>query len=242
MDLELIMNEFDKYVNSFDNKDYDINYKFRHSYRVYELCEKLSKELGLNDEDILLCSVIGLLHDIGRFEQLKEFSSYKDVNLDHAEFGAKLLFEEGLIDKFKIDKKYYDIIKFSIRNHNKYKIEDTDDDKKIMFSKILRDADKIEIIKASIIYGDYDIPECKKDVSKNIEKSFFKNEQSKIEDVKNKNDEALLLLAFLFDINYSVSLKIIRDENIVDKFYKNIKNKELFKPYVKHMKEYIKER
>ena len=242
MNLELIKKEFDNYVRNYDINNYDINYKYFHSYRVYELCKKISKDLGLSDEDVLLSSVIGLLHDIGRFEQLKKFSSYKDSNLNHAEFGAKLLFEEGLIDRFKIDKKYYDTIKFSIRNHNKYKIEETDDDKKIMFSKILRDADKIDIIKAVVVYNDYNIPECEKDISKKIEESFMDHKQLKLEDVQNDNDEAILLLAFLFDINYSTSLKTIKDEKIVDKFYRKVKNKELFKPYCEHMKEYIKER
>ena len=182
------------------------------------------------------------MHDIGRFEQLKEFSSYKDANLDHADFGVKLLFEESLIDKFNIDPKYYDIIEFAIRNHNKYEIEKTNDNRKLMFAKIIRDADKIDIIKASVIYDDFKINECERDISKEIEKTFFRNEQIKVNDIKNDNDEAILLLAFLFDINYSASLKIIRDEELVDKFYSKIKNKELFKPYVKHMKEYIKER
>ena len=242
MDLKLIKKEFDNYVKSYDMSNYDINYKYRHSYRVYKLCEKISKDLNLNTEDILLCSVIGLLHDIGRFEQLKEFSSYKDDNLDHADFGVKLLFEESLIDKFNIDSKYYDIIEFAIRNHNKYEIEKTNDNRKLMFAKVLRDADKIDIIKASVVYDDYNISECNNDISKEIEKSFFRNEQIKVNYIKNENDETILLLAFLFDINYSASLKIIRDEELVDKFYFKIKNKELFKPYVKHMKEYIKER
>lgn len=242
MNLELIKNEFDNYVKLYDMSNYDINYKYRHSYRVYKLCERISKDLNLNTEDILLCSVIGLLHDIGRFEQLKEFSSYKDANLDHADLGVKLLFEESLIDKFNIDSKYYDIIEFAIRNHNKYEIEKTNDNRKLMFAKIIRDADKIDIIKASVIYDDFKINECERDISKEIEKTFFRNKQIKVNDIKNENDETILLLAFLFDINYSASLKIIRDENLVDKFYSKIKNKELFKPYVKHMKEYIKER
>lgn len=242
MDLELIKKEFDNYVKSFDMNNYDINYKYRHSYRVYELCEKISKDLNLNSEDTLLCSIIGLLHDIGRFEQLKEFSSYKDSNLDHADFGIKLLFEEGLINKFKIDKKYYDIINFSIRNHNKYEIEETNDDRKLMLAKIIRDADKIDIIKAMVIYGDYNISQCNTEISKEIEKTFFRNKQVKMNDIQNKNDQSILLLAFIFDINYSSSLKIVRDEKLVEKFYEEIKNKELFKPYVEYVKKYIKER
>ena len=177
MNLELIKREFDKYVKSFDMDNYDIAYKYRHSYRVYKISEKIAKELGLSEEDIVLASVIGLLHDIGRFEQLKQYSSYDDVNLDHAEFAAKLLFEHGLIDRFNIDKKYYDIIEFSIRNHNKYAIEDTNDSRKRMFTEIIRDADKIDIIKAQVIYNDYPLKENKDKISKDVEESFYRNVQ-----------------------------------------------------------------
>ena len=97
MDLELIKKIFDDYVKEFDNTNRDINYKYKHSYRVYKLSEQIAKMMNLSAEDVKLASVIGLLHDIGRFEQLKEFSSYNDVNLDHGEFGAKLLFEYGFL-------------------------------------------------------------------------------------------------------------------------------------------------
>ena len=43
----------------------------------------------------------GMLHDIGRFEQIRRFGTFNDVqSVDHAEFGADLLFKEGLIRKF----------------------------------------------------------------------------------------------------------------------------------------------
>ena len=42
-----------------------------------------------------------MLHDIGRFEQIRRFGTFNDVqSVDHAEFGADLLFKEGLIRKF----------------------------------------------------------------------------------------------------------------------------------------------
>ena len=95
MDLDFIKQEFDNYVKTFDMNNKDINYKYRHSYRVYKLCEQLAKKLGLSNEEIVLASVIGLLHDIGRFEQLKQFYSYKNINLDHRKFGDILLFKVG---------------------------------------------------------------------------------------------------------------------------------------------------
>ena len=42
-----------------------------------------------------------MLHDIGRFEQIRRFGTFNDAqSVDHAEFGADLLFKEGLIRKF----------------------------------------------------------------------------------------------------------------------------------------------
>ena len=42
-----------------------------------------------------------MLHDIGRFEQIRRFGTFNDAqSVDHAEFGADLLFKECLIRKF----------------------------------------------------------------------------------------------------------------------------------------------
>ena len=114
--------EFDDYVSNYDLNDINIKLKYNHSYRVCKLSEKYAKELGYSKEDIELASLIGLLHDIGRFEQLKVFHTYNDKNsIDHAEYGIKVLFEDGLINKFWNKKEDYDLIKFAIKNHNKYR-------------------------------------------------------------------------------------------------------------------------
>jgi len=52
----------------------------------------------------------------------KEFEDYK--GFDHAEYGIKVLFEDGWIRKFIKDDQYDDIIYKAIINHNKYKIEE----------------------------------------------------------------------------------------------------------------------
>lgn len=241
MDLELIKEEFDNYVKKFDNSNRDINYKYKHSYRVYKLCEEIAKKMNLSDEDIVLSSVIGLLHDIGRFEQLKIFSSYSDVNLDHAEFGAKLLFKYGLIDKFKIETKYYDIIKFAIRNHNKYEVEKTRNNRKIMFAKIIRDADKLDILRAYTIYNDYNLKTDEKNVDINVNKTFFNKKQVKYDNLENKNDVIVFSLAMIFDINDKNVLNIIKSDKLVDKFYEKLENKQILRPYFDYMNKYLEE-
>ena len=60
------MKYFDSYTLNYDMSDPDINYKYYHSYRVMDLMEVLATNLKLNQKDIELAKVIGLLHDIGK--------------------------------------------------------------------------------------------------------------------------------------------------------------------------------
>ena len=79
---------FTEYVSSYDLTNSDIKLKYNHSLRVMALSEKYAKILNFSTEDIELAKVIGLLHDIGRFEQLKIYKTYSDINsIDHAEYG-----------------------------------------------------------------------------------------------------------------------------------------------------------
>ncbi len=59
---------FEKYVKNYDMKDPDILYKYKHSYRVMALSEYLADKLNLSQIDKDLAKIIGLYHDIGRFE------------------------------------------------------------------------------------------------------------------------------------------------------------------------------
>jgi len=244
MKLDFIEKIFNEYANEFDMDNYDISYKHKHkhSYRVKDISNYIASNLDLSDEDIYLASIIGLLHDIGRFKQLEMFGNYEDLNIDHADLGVKILFEDNLIEKFNIDKKYYEIIKFAIKNHNKLNIEIADNDRMQLHAKIIRDADKIDILKAFTIYKDYKLPECSDNVSEKVNDSFYKCESVKSVDKGNLNDKIISVLAFIYDINFKVSLDLIKEENIIDNLYSNIENKEMFKSYFEYISNYLEER
>ena len=75
-------------------------------------------------EDVELAELIGLLHDIGRFEQIRRFHSFEPGTMDHAVFGAELLFgEEKLIRRFVEDDKFDELIDAAIRKHSDFKLE-----------------------------------------------------------------------------------------------------------------------
>lgn len=72
--------------------------------------------MKLSQEDIELAELIGLLHDIGRFEQVRLYHTFVDKDsINHGEYGAKILFEDGLIRKFINDDRFDKIINQEIK-------------------------------------------------------------------------------------------------------------------------------
>ena len=103
IDIEHAKKEFDKYLMDFDLENPKILLKKVHTYGVVKAADYICTREALDPEDKDLALLIALLHDIGRFEQLKAYNSYDDNRFDHAGFGVKLLFEEGKIkDKSQI--------------------------------------------------------------------------------------------------------------------------------------------
>lgn len=233
---------FNNYVKQYDINNYDIMYKYKHTLRVRKICDILAKSLNLNEEDTYIITTIGLLHDIGRFEQIKLTNNYDDKEFDHAVYGAMILFKENLINIFNIDPKYYEIIEFSIRNHNKYKIEETLDQRKLFFAKLIRDADKIDIMDAYTYLKAYNVTDVDDEVTNEVAIQFKKHEPIDSRIRKTKSDKLLATLAFVFDINFNESLKIINDQKFILELYNQIPDGRRFREYFEIVNDYIKER
>ena len=116
---------FKDYTSNFRVADQKVDIKIIHTMGVTKVAGYIAREMKLSEEDIVLAELIGLLHDIGRFEQAVRFNNYNDYEtIDHAEFGADLLFKEKLIERFIDDRQYDRIIEKAIRNHNKFAVEE----------------------------------------------------------------------------------------------------------------------
>lgn len=170
-----VINAFAEYVRNYDPSDEKIKLKINHTYRVAGLCQRIAESLGLSEPDVDIAWLLGMLHDIGRFEQIRRFGTFNDAqSVDHAEFGADMLFKEGLIRKFA--EGYYEecelaepenqedeqiiknnehhnkdtgLLEMEIRQHNKYRVKEDLTERQRMFCDILRDADKVDIFKVN---------------------------------------------------------------------------------------------
>ena len=244
---------FKEYLKDYDLEDGSIQLKIRHTYEVVNKSEYIAKGLGLDEQNIELAKVIALLHDIGRFEQLKLFHQFDNTKFDHAKYGAEVLFNDNLIRKFVEDNKYDEIIKKSIENHNKYKIDEGLSEIEILHSKIIRDADKIDNFRVKEkdslkdmfpkIYNEETINYEK--ISQNVYETFLSQKCIKLEDRKTIIDYWVCVIAFIFDLNFDISLKYVRDNKYIDKLidrieYRDKETKEKMEQIRKCGKEYLK--
>lgn len=252
IDLEKCKKEFLKYADKFDFEKEGIKRKQLHSLRVMEECKKVAKALKLNEEEIELAELIGLLHDIGRFEQYNRENEYRnEMILDHANLGVEILVKDDYIKKYIDDKYYIPIILKAIKNHNKLEIEDDLNEEELLYAKIIRDADKLDIF-----YEGVEIYWNTKKEKENIENSKIshkieqqlKNEKQ-VEKLGNERkdtvDSLLILLSYIYDINFRETLEMIDKEDFVNKIlnrfdFKDEKTKEQIEELKKILLKFIK--
>ena len=255
IDFKHAMKAFKKYLEQFDFQYGKIDLKIRHTYGVVKASEYIANKLNLNNEDIELTKLIALLHDIGRFEQIKQSDSFIDnKDMDHAILGNDILFKNNLIRDFIEDTQYDNIISKAILNHNRLYIEDGLTERELLHAKIIRDADKTDNFRVKAEENFENIMDnSSKDIlendiiSNNIFNDFMNSKIIVREDRKTYMDFWVSYIAFIFDYNYKFGLEYIKEMNyintIVDRLdYKNIDTKQKMELIRKHALEFIDKR
>lgn len=255
---------FLNYVKNYGNYP-EIILKRDHSLRVAENMKEVFSEWNVDDEYISLANFIGLYHDIGRFEQWKNYNTFVDgVSIDHASLGTNILLKLDIVNESLPEWPFFLTILNAVYYHNKYSLPEKlnikdesifhklnnfdiysdyiDKEPAInsLYAMAIRDADKIDILKQYLL-SDNLISYSDEPVSQKVANDFINNKLILIKDRKSKNDSILLRLAFINDINLVDFLKQIRDESIIEQMNEVYPNKDLVQIYFDHAKERLDE-
>lgn len=235
MDLLKSKEYFDKYISNYDINVPKIRLKVVHTFHVTDVSRRIAEKNNLSKEEQDLAELIGLLHDIGRFEQVRIYNTFTDrESVDHAEKGVEVLFKNNEIRNFIKEDKYDEIIRKAIHNHNKFEIEQGLTEQELLYCKIIRDADKLDIFRAfldekleDVVQGDTD------DISKEILtpkifEDFKKGSLLKYENCQTSVDFTVAILAFIYDLNFNESLEIIKENDYMRKIEKRINAKDAY--------------
>ena len=235
IDIQKARIAFKKFLNKYNDKhELGFDLKVVHTYHVVDNAKTIATNLNLSEEDINLAELIALLHDIGRFEELNFLKKFDSVGFDHASYGVKMLFDENLIRDFIEDNRYDDIIRVAIDNHSRLAIQDGLDERSLLHSKIIRDADKldnfrvkkeekIEAIFPGKVKNKNDLESSA--VSDKVFETVKDNKCVDIHDRTTLLDYWVCVLAFVFDLNFKETYQIVKDNDyiniLIDRFKYN---------------------
>lgn len=219
MDRDRVINAFTKYTETFDKTNHQIRNKINHTWHVAENSEFIASKLIASNTGIDLAWLIGVLHDIGRFEQVKQTQGYTDtVSLDHAQFGVDLLFENGKINEFIETKNDYEIIRKAILYHNKLDLPAKLTPCERMYCNIIRDADKADNFRGFHENDFFSFHERtveavqESEISEAVIKCFIEHRTIPHSCIVTAADFFLLPYALYFGLVYDCSRKLVEEQ------------------------------
>lgn len=228
--LEKFRDWFDDYVAGFYGDDEFINanlkLKEEHTWRTCEQMLHLAKALGLSGNRTRIAEVIALFHDIGRFEQFVRYRTYVDGrSVNHCLLGLEVLRQTKVLED--VDETERQLIEKAIEYHGVKELPADLDGDCLLFSKLIRDADKIDVLYVvTDYYRQYagnpedfklelelpEVPEC----SKQVIDELLLGRQIDYNDLRTMTDMRLCQLGWVYDVNFVPTLKRIKQRRLLE--------------------------
>jgi putative nucleotidyltransferase with HDIG domain len=226
--MELIYKDIRNWFNEY-TLDYAEGYdraniilKIEHSRRVAKDSYDIAKALQFDDSDCILAKIIGILHDIGRFEQYRRYGTFSDArSVDHAAFGIEIIKKHGILKE--LDDNDHEVAIKAVLYHNLLHLPEENNQRVILFARLLRDADKLDIFKVLTEYYlirhknrnrtlELDLPE-NGDFSQEVYEAVMNKQDVDFKNIKNLNDFKLLQAGWIFKLYFAPAIKLFIDRN-----------------------------
>ena len=222
---------FDDYVSGFYGPDEYLNANIKlkedHTYRTCTEILYLAQHLHLNQDDKLIAETIALLHDVGRFEQFLKYRTYNDPrSTDHSALALQVIQRHQLLKPLASPEQK--LITTAIRLHGVIELPNNLDERTSLFAKLLRDADKIDILYVVTEYYrqyaenpedfklELELPDVD-DYSPLVLSDVLAGRRTDYKKLRTLNDMKLLQLGWVYDINFTATLNRIRNRRLLEK-------------------------
>ncbi len=229
IDLESARNVFDEYLSQFCREDEKIKLKIVHTEGVIRCASEIGRRMRLGEEDTALAQLIALLHDIGRFEQVRRFDSFEPSVMDHAAYGVQLLFGESQgIRKFVREDTWDGIIREAIARHSDYAVGDGLSPRQLLHARLIRDADKLDNCRVKledrieVLLGCSGEEAGKQEISPQTWEECAGRRSVHSANRVTRMDYWVSYLAYFFDINYPASSEMILENHYVERMIRRI--------------------
>ena len=254
-DLEYFRNWFSNFTKSYyssnEEDQKNIMLKVEHTRHVRKNILRIAEGLSLSDNEMRLAETVALFHDIGRFPQYAEYKTFRDADsLNHGLLGMKTLIREKVLDR--LDEAERDLILKVVNFHGAFSIPTIFDEETVLFLKMVRDADKVDIFRVFIEYYDSppeerasatafgvpDIPEY----SKIMLESLYNREVASYMHIKTENDFKLMKLSWVYALYFDESVRLLNERGLIERLITKLPQTEEIKKAMGVLREYIEGR
>jgi len=222
---------FDNYVTMFYGDDEFVNanieLKEKHSHRTCEEMLYLADQLGLSCEQRRLAETIALFHDVGRFKQFIECRTYNDPrSVNHCLLGVEVLQKTKVLECLEEQEK--ELIEKAVEYHGIKELPSGLKGDCLLFSKLIRDADKLDIFYVVTEYYEQyrrnpegfkleiELPD-EPGYSAKIVEAIMQGRKVDYSKLQTWNDMKLLQLGWVYDVNFTATLKRIKERKFLEK-------------------------
>ncbi len=149
LDLTILENAYRAYVDTYRGADGTLpemmKLKLGHTFRVVRAAKAIAAGEQFPSHTAAVCEAAALLHDTGRYEQLRLYNTFRDSDsVDHAVFSHQIVKEKGWLEGLPEK----ETILTSVLVHNRREIPaDIQDPETLIACKTVRDADKLDIFR-----------------------------------------------------------------------------------------------
>jgi hypothetical protein len=167
---------------------------------------------------------------------LIEFDTFHDEkSIDHADRGVKFLRITNLFEILNISNK--ELVFAAIQNHNKFKIQDGLTGQELLHSKLIRDADKIDILRVLSEYytqrkglANHTLTwELQKGttVSPSVAKEVLAGKIVSKKNVLSEMDVKIMQLSWVYDINFRPAFEYLVKNRYLENVYNSLPKNDL---------------
>ena len=226
---EKFINYADSFLVGDDAEDQMIIVKRDHCLAVAELTLELVKSVSESAEDLRSAEIAGLLHDVGRFKQYRQYRTFSDAKSEnHAALSVKITEELEFLEFLPQQER--ELILNAIHWHNLPKLPEIQELRQQVLAQAVRDADKIDIY--SVVLDYYERPELhetvaldlpdKPEVSPDVVAALIARQGVAMTSLQTVNDFKLCQLAWVYDLNLPRSRQIFVERNYMERMFKLI--------------------
>lgn len=239
---------FESYLEKYLScKDQDIvtNYELKkeHTFRVKDNILEIGEVLGLDNNSLKLCEIIGLFHDVGRFKQYAEYGTFSDaITGSHGKLSIDVLVENSVLDDLTEQER--NIVIKAINYHNYFSVPEDESEEIKLFSRLIRDADKLDAFYLETDTNEkrqYDLGtlSSEKEYSEEIIRDIMLSRQVDFRNIKYKFDRKLSILGLIFDLYYKESYELFQEHKYLKKIFNLLPINPEIQTVYKHCEDYI---